>query len=780
MARRAARLTRIARVAFLRPGLCLRSPRARASVPSFFEWLERPLLRHATRRALRGANAARRWIVEPPLWARRILKLASAPPLVGGAYLLAVSVHASLGPLGADVEAALGGTENRIASTIAAHHAADVAEISTAIAVCALVLGATGGAVAGSVVRFVTRGRASRWVETIATLTVLLCLHAATLGRSIALYPALYGSLFGRIGRLQDLERLVTRLGPVTSSAIPLVAAAAVLSPLGMWCASRTGAPRQRPKGAILVPAALGLLALSLLMTGALPRLTRVRAVARGATGDARPNILVLAADSLRDDFLTPEVMPTLAGLAGRGTRFARQYTSLARTMPSWVTLLTGQYAHHHGVRTSYPPSAEFMRAFESVPRQLARAGYATAVVSDYGGDVFGQVNLGFAARDAPELTVRSYISTSLLTRAYPLMPFFQTRGGRAVFPSMREAREGTSADLLADDAIARLHTLEADPFFLVVFFSTTHDPFAPPYPYYGRYADPAYEGRCKYARPLSLVPDNADVAQLRALYRGAAASVDDAAGRVLREVDDLGLTESTIVVVTSDHGENLFERGRFGHGSDLFGDHQGHVPLAIVDPRAPVSLHRTVQALSRDVDLAPTLYELAGLHPAPGVAMDGVSLVPEMQGAVVSRPPVFAETGLWGAPNLRPSAPAAIAYPGLLETAEIDEDHGGVLVLLPEMQVRATFAKHRMIFDGTWKLIYAPTPAGPQYLLYDAQNDPEDRHDVAAELPAVVDRLRAALWKWMLEDPGMEERHGFLAPRGVRVPEVDDTAGGR
>ena len=327
----------------------------------------------------------------------------------------------------------------------------------------------------------------------------------------------------------------------------------------------------------------------------------------------------------------------------------------------------------------------------------------------------------------------------------------------------------------LADDAIARLRSLPDGPFFAVVFFSTTHDPYAAPYPYYGRYADPSYVGRCKYDRPISFAADDArpaDAAQVRALYRGAAASVDDAAGRVLREVADEGLSENTVVVLTSDHGEDLFERGTAGHGNNLFGDVQNHVPLAIFDPRDPGAQHRVVSALTRDIDVAPTIYDLAGARAPSG--LDGTSLVPRMHGEHTPEPLVFAETELWLAPGFFGDPGLRVPYPGLLEIAEVDDAHGGAVVLQAPFDVRTTFAKHRMVFDGRWKLIYAPTPDGARYLLFDTPADPWNRHDVADAFPSVRASLTSSLWRWMLEDPRMEERGGFLAPRGVAVPEVD------
>jgi hypothetical protein len=78
------------------------------------------------------------------------------------------------------------------------------------------------------------------------------------------------------------------------------------------------------------------------------------------------------------------------------------------------------------------------------------------------------------------------------------------------------------------------------------------------------------------------------------------------------------------------------------------------------------------------------------------------------------------------------------------------------------------------MVFDGRWKLIYMPTPSGPRYALFDVAHDPENTNDLSVAEPEVAARLHGALWSWMLQDPAMEKRRGFLAPRGVHLDAVD------
>ena len=499
-----------------------------------------------------------------------------------------------------------------------------------------------------------------------------------------------------------------------------------------------------------------------------------------GAAGPHRPNILILAADSLRADRLDPRVAPTLSHLADRGARFERAYVSIPRTFPSWVTILTGRHAHHHGIRSMFPTWEDRARDFDALPERLAQAGYATGVVSDFAGDIFGRIDLGFGRIDTPSFDFRQLVRQRALERETPLLPLLHSQLGRQLFPVMRELNDAADPRLLADDAAAALHALKGKPFLLTVFFSTAHFPYAAPAPYYAKYTDPAYRGRFKYYKPVGLgsdaPPDAADITQIRGLYDGAVNAVDDAVARVLGSLESEGLAEDTIVVVTADHGETLYDNGHgAGHGDHLFGDEGTHVPLVIYDPRlAKAQPHGVrVPAITRDVDIAPTLYALAGL--APPADLDGVSLAAELTARAPAAPAparlAFAETELWFTEEITGlAADLRMPYPGILALTEIDARHHAEIVMRRDMQPITGMARHRMVRDERWKLVYVPTRQGVKYMLFDTVADPGEVHDVAAQNPGDLTRLQTALWGWMLQDTQMEQRDGYLVPRFGRA----------
>jgi len=321
---------------------------------------------------------------------------------------------------------------------------------------------------------------------------------------------------------------------------------------------------------------------------------------------------------------------------------------------------------------------------------------------------------------------------------------------------------------------VRTMRSLEArGPFFLLVFFSTAHFPYAAPSPFYGRFTDASYRGRYKYDKPVGLgveaPADARDERQIRALYDGAVTAVDEAAQRVLDAIEADGIADKTIVVVTGDHGETLYENGHGqGHGDHLFGDEGTHVPLVIVDPRLPragAAPPRRESAIVRDVDLAPTLYALTGV--TPPTDLDGRSLAPALAGQPIAPALAYAETGLWFTEDI-PGLPGELRlpYPGIARLTEVDTRHADELVLQTAMKPLTLVAKHRMVRDDRYKLLYVPTRTGVRWMLFDTVEDPGEEADVASEHPEVVARLQRELWAWMRRDPAMTERDGYLVPR--------------
>ncbi len=677
--------------------------------------------------------------------------------------------------------------------------ASEINHIAMAIGACAIGIGLLLGLGAYGLMRARGAHRATWARFLVESLVVVAGLHALATLHAMARAPQLYATRFyARGGALRTLQVLVTDvLGPRGTTALALaVVVAYALGPGGRRAVTRPARALAARAWTRLRGVAPGADALCLVSGGQseAPSPPGVGAAQSAATpgapatpsppstastgrpGGQRPNVLILAADSLRADRIAATTTPNLLELAARSTRFDRAYVSVPRTFSSWVTLLTGRHAHHHGVRSMFPRWEDRAKDLDALPQRLAREGYATEVVGDYAADIFGRVDLGFARVDTPSFDFRQMLRQRGLERETPLLPFLHSHAGRSLFPVLKELSHAADADLLADDtisALARLGRGHRDPgsapFFLTAFFSTAHFPYAAPAPYYRRFSDPAYRGRYKYHKPVGLggeaPPDEADVRQIRALYDGAVLSIDDAMGRVLRALTKLGLADDTIVVVTADHGETLYDHGHGqGHGDHLFGDEGTHVPLIVHDPRAPGG--RRATEIVRDVDIAPTLYELTGAS-APST-VDGRSLAPALSGSPLAPSYAYAETELWFTEDILALPPRQrLPYPGIMQMTELDSTHGQVEVVLQKAMAPVTLvARHRMVRDERWKLLYIPTRMGVEYMLFDTERDPGEVVDVAKGHPDEVARLRAPLWKWMLEDRSMIERDGMLVPR--------------
>ena len=342
-----------------------------------------------------------------------------------------------------------------------------------------------------------------------------------------------------------------------------------------------------------------------------------------GAAGESRPNIVLVSLDTVRADHLSlygypRATTPGLAAWAGRwATVFETAVASAPWTLPSHVSMLSGVDAVHHGINRHGPVVA----TPALLPERLREAGYATYATT---AGVLLTPQVGFA-RGFDEFDVRAKVES---------LP-----------DSDQELAKGV------DDALTWLNTHAGQRFFLFFHTYEAHTPYQAREPYFKDFGGkrealnaggPVWEdsaGADAGVRPRSrlfqlaaayakraLQPSEREL--VTALYDSGLAHIDRQLGRLFGHLEAAGLLENTVVVVTSDHGESLFEHGLVGHSS-LY-DHDLLIPLVIAAPIEPAR-GRRVSAQVRSVDIAPTLMELAGL--APLASIDGSSLVPFLRG---------------------------------------------------------------------------------------------------------------------------------------------------
>ncbi len=482
-----------------------------------------------------------------------------------------------------------------------------------------------------------------------------------------------------------------------------------------------------------------------------------------------RPNILVLSADSLRPDHMSFEgyhrlTTPNIDRLAARSRVFRQAYVPLARTLPSWTTFLTSTQSHTHGIRHMFPESSRRRIPLPTLAEELGKHGYRSGVVSDFAGEMFDLIDYGFDLVDTPPASHLDVLVERQMLLHYPLVfPFINHRLGKRALPVISYLTINSDAKSLAHRALRRMRELsDGGPFFLTVFFSTSHAPYASPDPFYRKFTDPAYDGIHRYAygirdprqfREGDLEVTREDKEQIVALYDGAIAAVDDAIGVILEELEEWEFLDSTLVVVTADHGEDLFEGpNHLDHGKWFRGgDHANHIPWILFDPTGELGVG-PIEEPVQSLDFMPTLLSRLGFE-VPSTCQ-GVDLVPALrQEEPFPHRPFFAETGVWlKAPSTFEAEPDALLYPHINDMLDADPFDDSLL-LAPPYDRQVVKAKHRMVRDGKWKLTYEPTRSGARYRLFDVERDPLNRQDVAEQFPEQAARLRAELRRWMDQD---------------------------
>ncbi|MCP3915998.1 MAG: sulfatase-like hydrolase/transferase [bacterium] len=347
----------------------------------------------------------------------------------------------------------------------------------------------------------------------------------------------------------------------------------------------------------------------------------------------ARPNFLFVLTDDQRADALGCAGHPVLETpnidrLAESGVRFTNAFVTTSICAASRASLMTGLYEGTHG-HTFRAPPIRAQDAQASFPSQLRGAGYRTGFTGKWGVRVAGEGRKGMFDAFRPVG-----------------LPYHKAQPDG----STRHASERT-----ADEAVAFLKDCERDePFCLTVSFNAPHAADSEPRQYFWPSSVDDLYVEAEVAEPVLSEPAFFDslpaflregmnrerwawrfdepqkrLDMTRGYWR-MISGVDGAVGRILEQLEESGFARNTIVVFTSDNGYFLGERGFAGKW--LIYEPSIRVPLVVYDPRAEAEQRGVeVDALALNVDVAPTLLELAGID-APA-SYQGRSLVPWLGG---------------------------------------------------------------------------------------------------------------------------------------------------
>lgn len=304
--------------------------------------------------------------------------------------------------------------------------------------------------------------------------------------------------------------------------------------------------------------------------------------VAHPRSGDGPGPLILISIDTLRADHLPAYgykgvATPSIDALAADGVLFERAYAHAPQTLPSHVSILSGQLPFEHGVRDNIGFTVRPGQPM--LPQLLHARGYDTG---------------GFA-------------SSFILRKETGI-----GQGFRVYDADTPPVSPGSTAATVRRDGARTLEVAErwldgqsSPRFFLFLHFYEPHRPYRPP----ERYAH--------YALP----------------YDGTIAYVDELVGRLVSDLKTRGLYDRATIALTADHGEGLGDHGEQEHGIFLY-DSTTHVPLVVKLPGGR-DAGRRVTAPVEHIDLVPTLLDLAGA-PVPS-GLRGKSLRAAMDGADAS-----------------------------------------------------------------------------------------------------------------------------------------------
>src|SRR5512143_177839 len=413
--------------------------------------------------------------------------------------------------------------------------------------------------------------------------------------------------------------------------------------------ASRTVGRRAWLAGAALVTLVAG----AVLVARSRP--PKDEAAARARIAGRRPapaalNVVVVPLDTLRADRLgcygfRGIETPNIDAVASEGVLFEQATSTAPMTLVSHASIFTGLIPPHHGVRDNGGFFVE--ESTTTLAERLKDAGWTTG----------------------------AFVGAWVLDSKWGLGQGFDVYSDKFDLSKYKVVNLGTvqkKGDEVMDLALAWLEGVKAKRFFAWVHLYDPHAPYEPPEPFLSRYPGQPYVGEIAYT--------------------------DHVGGRLVAWLKGAGVWNHTLLVLVADHGESLGEHGEKAHTFFVY-DATQHVPLIVRTPWGDRGRNRSQVST---VDVMPTVLDLVGLPPQPGI--DGRSLARLVLDPAASAPEVaYSET----------------YFPRF---------HYGWQHL-------------RAVRDGKWKYIEAPAPE-----LYDVQQDPGETKNVRAAFTRQAEELRARL----------------------------------
>ncbi len=402
---------------------------------------------------------------------------------------------------------------------------------------------------------------------------------------------------------------------------------------------------------------------------------------------------------------------PNLDKMAAAGLRFDRFHAAAPVCSPTRASVMTGRHPNRMGAFSW----GHTLRPREiTVAEALKRAGYATGH--------FGKWHLGSVRVGCPVNPGNSGFDHWLSAPNFYDNDPILSREGKAV------ELEGESSMVAADAAIEFItrQVAAGKPFLAVVWFGSPHRPHS--------------------ALPQDKAPYDG---HKDADWMGEITGLDRAVGKLRQALRELGVHENTLFWYTSDNGglRNESTGGRARKGSIYEGGLR--VP-AIIEWPERIDRPRTTNMPACTSDIYPTLLDIVGVEIADQPPLDGVSLLPLIDGRVQQHPPI----GFWGYPVRGMLAPSKKWMAKLLEAqkqGDIDGNDERIRREAGEIEPRPLDDRrgHAAWLDWPWKLHRIQRKNKVKYELYNLADDPMERNDLSDQRPSRAKTMRAALEQW-------------------------------
>ena len=419
------------------------------------------------------------------------------------------------------------------------------------------------------------------------------------------------------------------------------------------------------------------------------------------------PNILLFTIDACRPDHFgcygyTSNTTPNIDKLAREGVLFTHAFSQSAWTTPGMISIFTSLYPPTHSVDAKDKTLGD---GILTLPKVLKTNGYTVPVLSRF-------------------VDIPNYWHLCFDT----------------VAKEQFQSEEG-------EDLLELLDSYKREKFFIWYHYHGLHLPYNPPSPYDMIFQKDIVSEKTANSETISIVKkksvikygsinfNDGDKETVVALYDGQLRQLDDYVGRLIGKMKDWGILDNTLIIITSDHGEELFEHGFIGHASTSLNaklyDEIIHIPLIIWWPKK--LNHRIVNELVEQIDIMPTILDILGLAIPEG--LQGSSLLSLIKDKALynsqSAPGyfkqgiVFCETILGG-------------YQSTKEMEKI---------------------KLRCIRTKDYKLIYTNMTLhdlcrgglnNDIYELYDLRTDPKEEKNMVEKHPDMVKELKKKLFRWI------------------------------